>query len=99
MTDDVGFLVRAAEEVSMNEVFPVMAGVLVGLIAMRIASVQLRAVAVVVLGVIFGVAASAISGELAISWEFILVDIPLVIATAVATVFAARRVFVSHPRI
>jgi hypothetical protein len=82
----------------MHEVFPVMAGVVVGLIAMRIASVQLRALAVVVLGVIFGVTASAISGELAISWEFILVDIPLVMASAVVTIFAARRIFASSPR-
>jgi hypothetical protein len=82
----------------VNEIFPVMAGVLVGLIAMRIASVQMRAVAVVVLSVIFGVAASSISGELAISWEFILVDIPLVLASAVVTIFAVRRVFASNPR-
>jgi hypothetical protein len=98
MTVGVKCSVDALEEESMHEVFPIMAGALVGLIAMRIASVQLRAMAVVVLGIIFGVMASAISGELAISWEFILVDIPLVMASAVVTIFAARRIFASSPR-
>lgn len=76
----------------MGEVFPVMAGVLVGAIALQVASARLRMLAIAVLGVIFGVAASSISGELAIGWEFILVDIPLVIASAVVTVLAYNAV-------
>jgi hypothetical protein len=76
----------------VNEVFPIMAGALVGVIAMQIMSVRLRMLAIAVLGVLFGVAASAISGELAIGWEFILVDIPLVIASAVVTVLAVNAV-------
>ncbi len=77
----------------MHEIFPVMAGALVGVIALRIASLQLRAVVIAALSVLFGVAASAVSGELALSWEFILVDIPLVAISALATIFVLRRVF------
>ncbi len=76
----------------MQEIFPVMAGVLVGVIAMRVASLRLRAIAIALLSVLFGVAASAVSGELALSWEFVLVDIPLVAISALATVFVLRRV-------
>lgn len=77
----------------MHEIFPVVAGVLVGVIAMRIASLQVRAIVIALLSVLFGVAASAVSGELALSWEFVLVDIPLVAISALATVFVLRRVF------
>lgn len=77
----------------MNEIFPVVAGVLVGFIAMRVVSLRVRAAVIAVLSVLFGVAASAISGELALTWEFILVDIPLVAISALATVFVVRRVF------
>lgn len=76
----------------MNEVFPVMAGLLVGVFALRFAAGWLRTAAIVVLSVVFGVLASAISGELAISWEFVLVDIPLVMLAAAAVVVAAPRV-------
>ena len=77
----------------MHEIFPVVAGVLVGFIAMRVASMKVRAVVIAVLSVLFGVAASAVSGELTITWEFILVDIPLVAISALATIFVAHRVF------
>mgnify|MGYP001332608796 FL=1 len=77
----------------MHEIFPVVAGVLVGVIAMRIASLQVRTIVIALLSVPFGVAASAVSGELALSWEFVLVDIPLVAISALATVFVLRRVF------
>jgi thiamine transporter ThiT len=75
----------------MHEVFPVVAGVLVGLITMRIANMRLRTLAFVVLSVIFGITATTISGEFAISWEFLLVDIPLVMVAAIATVVVATR--------
>lgn len=77
----------------MHEIFPVVAGALVGIIAMRIASLQIRTIVIAVLSVAFGVAASAVSGELALSWEFVLVDIPLVAISALATIFVVRRIF------
>ena len=75
----------------MHEVFPVVAGAMVGLLTMRIMNIRLRTLAFVVLSVIFGVAATTLSGEFAIGWEFLLIDIPLVMATAVATVAIATR--------
>jgi hypothetical protein len=75
----------------MHEIFPVVAGVLVGLITMRIANMRLRTLAFVVLSVVFGVAATTLSGEFAIGWEFLLIDIPLVMLCAVATVVVATR--------
>ncbi|HAX24104.1 MAG TPA: hypothetical protein PLR44_12355 [Thermomicrobiales bacterium] len=77
----------------MNEIFPVLAGVLVGIIAMRIASLRVRTAAIILLSVVFGIAASAISGELALTWEFVLVDIPLVAISSLVTVFVVRRIF------
>jgi len=72
----------------MQELFPIAAGVLVGLLTFRIAQPRLRAAALVVMSLFFGFAASAISGELALSWGFLLIDIPLVFLAATATVLA-----------
>ncbi len=76
----------------MNELFPIAAGVFVGLLAFRIAQPRLRAAALVVLSVLFGFAASAVSGELVLSWGFLLIDIPLVFLAATATALAVNRV-------
>ena len=81
--------VDTTEEGDVNEVFPVVAGVLVGLIALRIANVRLRTFAYVALSVVFGVIATTISGEFAVSWGFLLIDIPLVMLAGVATVAIA----------
>lgn len=70
------------------EFFPVTAGLVIGLVVLRIARPQLRALALIVLSVLAGVLASFISGELFISWNFIFIDIPLVFAAAVAVVLA-----------
>ncbi|MCM8745547.1 hypothetical protein NET03_03280 [Thermomicrobium sp. CFH 73360] len=69
----------------IGEILPITAGVVVGLICWRIASVRLRTAALVVLNVIFGTLASAINGELALTWAFLLIDIPLVFLVAVGT--------------
>jgi hypothetical protein len=68
----------------MHEVFPVTMGVLVGLLATRLAGWR-RVVAVVTLSVLVGVLASAVSGELAVSWGFILVDMGQVLMVALMT--------------
>jgi len=70
----------------MEEVFPVLAGVAVGLVAERMASAVLRAALIAVLGVALGVVASWLAGELAISWVYILIDTAQVIVAAVATI-------------
>lgn len=68
----------------MSELFPILAGLVIGLLVQRIVRPQLRAVVLVALSVLAGVIASFISGELFISWDFLFFDIPLVFAAAVA---------------
>jgi cyanate permease len=67
----------------MTEVFPVVAGLVIGLVVDRLANPRWRAMALVALCLIAGVAASFISGELFVSWDFLFVDIPLVFLAAV----------------
>ncbi|HJZ48096.1 MAG TPA: hypothetical protein VKE41_13050 [Roseiflexaceae bacterium] len=67
----------------MTEVFPVVAGLVIGLVVQRIPSLRLRALALFMLSVLAGVAASFVSGELLVSWDFFFVDIPLVFLAAV----------------
>jgi len=75
----------------MGEILPISAGILVGLICWRIASVRLRTAALVVLSVLFGALASLLNGELALSWGFLLIDIPLVFLVAVGTSLLVSR--------
>lgn len=84
----------------MHEVFPVVAGIAVGLVALRVTSLQLRWLLVAVASVIFGVLATIISGEALISWAFVLIDIPLVLGAAVGTMVVAPWVIerIAHER-
>lgn len=75
----------------MGEILPISAGILVGLICWRIASVRLRTAALVVLSVLFGALASLVNGELALSWGFLLIDIPPVFLVAVGTSLLVSR--------
>ena len=59
----------------MAEVFPVMMGALIGAAVQFLAPARLRIAALLVLGTVAGVAASALSGELEISVGFILIDV------------------------
>jgi hypothetical protein len=68
----------------MSELFPILAGLAIGLVVQRIARARRRALALFALSVLAGVTASFISGELFISWDFLFFDIPLVFAAAVA---------------
>jgi hypothetical protein len=82
-----------SEDAVMDEVFPVLAGVALGLAFHHIGS-RLRIVLLAVLALAFGVVASWISGELAISWVYILIDTAQVLSAAVLTatlVMAWRR--------
>ena len=66
----------------MNELFPLACGILIGSV-LGVVRPAGRLRLAVVLSVVLGVAATVISGEFRIGWEFLLIDIPLVaISTA-----------------
>jgi uncharacterized membrane protein YeaQ/YmgE (transglycosylase-associated protein family) len=67
----------------MGELFPIVAGILVGIIASRIARGRMRALVGVALTVLFGVTATLLSGEARESWAFVFVDLGLVALAAV----------------
>jgi hypothetical protein len=69
----------------MEEVFPVLAGVAVGLVTHRVGPIWMRAVLIGALGIAFGVMASWVSGELAISWIYLVIDTVQVIGASVMT--------------
>jgi len=69
----------------MDEVFPVLAGIVVGLATYGVAPIWLRVVLIGALGLAFGAMASWISGELAVSWIYVLVDTAQVAAASVMT--------------
>jgi hypothetical protein len=52
---------------------------------------MMKTIVFVVLSVLLGVTATVISGEYAIGWEFILIDIPVVMLSAAAVVVVAPR--------
>lgn len=70
----------------MEEVFPVLAGVVVGLVTGSVRLVWLRILLLVLAGIAFGVTASWISGELATSWIYLLIDTAEVIVVAAMTI-------------
>ena len=74
----------------MEEVFPVLAGIVVGLVTHRAAPPWLRAAIVGALGLVFGTLASWISGELAVSWVYMLIDAAQVVVVAVMTAALVR---------
>jgi hypothetical protein len=78
----------------MDEVFPVLAGIVVGMAIDRVDPVWVRACAVAVLALAFGAVASWVSGELAISSIYVVIDAIQVCAAAGMTailIFMWRR--------
>jgi hypothetical protein len=70
----------------MDEVFPVLAGVIVGLVVPTVISPsRVRWVMLVALSVSLGFVATWMSGELAISAGYLLIDIAQVLGAAIAT--------------
>ena len=69
----------------MDEVFPVLAGVVVGLASALLKSTPSKVILVGLMGLAFGICASWISGELSISWMYLVVDAVQVIAAAAMT--------------
>lgn len=72
-----------------SELFPLVSGVLTGLVIGLIRP-SLRRWAGILLAVVLGTLATIVSGEFAIGWEFLLIDIPLVGGTATATLWATQ---------
>jgi hypothetical protein len=71
----------------MNELFPVLSGLVVGLLVG-----PLRVGVGVLLSVVFGFVATVASGEFRISWGYLLVDIPLVAGSAGLSFLVTRAV-------
>jgi hypothetical protein len=69
----------------MEEVFPVLGGIALGLATFRVRPMWLRALVVGILGVGIGAVASWISGELAVSRLYLLVDAAQVCVGAILT--------------
>ena len=69
----------------MDEVFPILGGIVIGLATHAVRRYWVRALLIGVLGVAVGGFASWVSGELAISWAYLFIDIGQVLAAAVMT--------------
>lgn len=75
----------------MTELFPVVAGLLCGLLLGSLTA-RRRVIVGLAFSIIAGVLATVLSGEWRISWAFLLIDIPLVAICAVAGVLLSRRI-------
>ena len=73
----------------MQEVFPIAAGAVIGLLVQWIRGPRLRAAVLVLLCLVFGALASFLAGELEVSLAFISVDTVLVFVGALLAVGAA----------
>jgi hypothetical protein len=72
------------------EILAILAGVVIGLIAARLSSTPLKIAAIITGSVAVGVIVSSISGELSMSWGFLVFDIgQVLIAAAVAMPLSA----------
>jgi hypothetical protein len=75
----------------VSELFPIACGLLTGSLVGALRP-SLRLAAGAALAVVFGVVATVLSGEAQVSWAFLLIDIPLVAASAVAATAIAQTV-------
>ncbi len=69
----------------MDEVFPVLAGIVVGIAIHHITSRWFRVLLLTGFSLGLGTAASWLSGELAIDWAYILIDAGQVLVAAILT--------------
>jgi hypothetical protein len=75
----------------MDEVFPVGSGVVLGLVLVYLVRPRFRVWALGSLSVVLGAMASWVSGELAVHWFYLVIDVAQVAAAAAMTsVLAAR---------
>ena len=75
----------------MYEFVPLLSGVVLGLVIAQIANRTVKGVVTIVLSILIGYAASALSGELALSWLYLIFDAAQVLFAAVATAFLLAR--------
>jgi hypothetical protein len=69
----------------MDEVFPVLGGIVIGLATQTIRMLWVRVLLIGILGVAVGAFASWVSGELAVSRIYLLIDIGQALVAAVMT--------------
>jgi hypothetical protein len=69
----------------MDEIFSVLAGIVIGRATCAMRPIWLQVTLVAVLGIGLGVVASWGSGELAISWVYVLIDTGQVVAASIMT--------------
>lgn len=74
----------------MQELVPILSGLIIGVL-LGLLRPSLRVPLGGSLIVIFGVLATVVSGEFHITWAFLLIDIPLVALSAVASFYAVHR--------
>jgi hypothetical protein len=75
----------------MSELVPLYSGALLGLLVGFLRPSR-RIAVLAPLSILLGTCASAVTGELSITWEYLLVDIPLVAASATVGLAIARGV-------
>jgi len=80
----------------MTELFPIVAGLLCGLVLGRLTA-RRRVLVGLAFSVIAGALATVVSGEWRISWAFLLIDIPLVAVYAVVGDLLSRSVALRRP--
>lgn len=72
------------------ELFPVVCGVILGLLLSRVPARPVRVAAWALGSVCLGLLATLLSGEWRLGWEYLLFDIPAVAAVALAACAALR---------
>jgi hypothetical protein len=75
----------------VNEIFPIAAGLLCGVLLGSLTA-RRRVLVGLTFSVVAGVLATVVSGEWRVSWAYLLVDIPLVAVSAVVGTLLSRRV-------
>jgi hypothetical protein len=74
----------------MNEIFPMAAGLVCGVLLGTLTA-RRRIVVGLTVSVVAGVLATVVSGEWRISWAFLLIDIPLVAVFSACGVVLSRK--------
>ena len=75
----------------MTELFPILAGLVVGAVLSLIRP-RIRLTVGVAASILLGTLATVASGEYKIGWEFLLIDIPLVAVSSAVGLLVVRRV-------
>jgi hypothetical protein len=76
----------------MDELFPVVSGVVLGIVVAGIRP-SLRLWIGIPVSIVLGLAATVLSGEFEVGWEYLLIDIPLVAVSAGLSFTLARMAF------